>query len=167
MRWKRWRKKLACLFILALGITLSGCGSVGGNDVSVSVDEIDFSSFSAEDQKFIELNGTEAKVTTGNDEVDQAINDRLAQETQDFLADADEVLTEAKTFHNEAAADDEWAKQTVFADNLSVRNAYVSGDVLSIIYEHYTYMGGAHGGSERYAYNFDLTGRSCDDVGWD
>ena len=151
------KKKLACLFILTLGITLSGCGSVGGNDVSVSVDEIDFSSFSAEDQKLIELNGTEAKVTTGNDEVDQAINDRLAQETQDFLADADEVLTEAKTFHNEAAADDEWAKQTVFADDLSVRNVYVSGDVLSIIYEHYTYMGGAHGGSERYAYNFDLT----------
>lgn len=38
------KKKLACLFILALGITLSGCGSVGGNDVSVSVDKIDFSS---------------------------------------------------------------------------------------------------------------------------
>ena len=120
------KKKLACLFILALGITLSGCGSVGGNDVSVSVDKIDFSSFSAEDKKLIELNGTEAKVTTGNDEVDRAINDRLAQETQDFLADADEVLAEAKTFHNEAAADDEWAKQTVFADDLSVRNAEMS-----------------------------------------
>ena len=56
------KKKLACLFILALGITLSGCGSVGGNDVSVSVDKIDFSSFSAEDKKLIELNGTEAKM---------------------------------------------------------------------------------------------------------
>ena len=152
------KKKIAFLLILAMSLTLASCGGTGKNEaVTVNVDKIDFGSFSAEDQKLVELNGDQASVQSGNDEVDKAINDKLAQETQDFLADADEVLTEAKTFHSEAAADDEWASSVVFADDLSVRNAYVSGDVLSIIYEHYTYLGGAHGGSTRYAYNFNLT----------
>lgn len=148
------KKKIAFLLVLAMSLTLASCVGTGKNEtVTVNVEKIDFSSFSAEDQKLVELNGDQASVQTGNDAVDKAINEKLAEETTNFLADVQNVLAQAKELK---ASDDEWEQQLVLADDLSVRNAYVTNEVLSIVYEHYTYLGGAHGGSQRYAYNFDL-----------
>ena len=149
------RKKIACMMILALALSLTGCGALGKNDeVMVNVGKIDFSSIDADDQKLIDLDGSQVTVATGNEAVDKVINEKLADETTKFLTDARDVIATAKELKS---SDDEWARQLVLVDNLSVRNAYVTDKVLSVVYEQYKDLGGAHGGSLRYAYNFDLT----------
>lgn len=149
------KKKLALVLALGMIFIMTACGAGDkNNQVNVMVEKLDLASISTEIPDYVVISVDNAVVKSQNDAVDEAINAYLEKENQAFLADIDSLIQDANDFK---AATGLLDGEFCFTDELKVRDVFVNGDVLSIVMEKYNYLGGAHGASYRYAYNFDLT----------
>lgn len=149
------KKKFALVLALGMMFIMTACGA-GDNDnqVNVMVEKLDLSTITTDIPEYVAVSAESAVVKSSNTEVDEAINTYLEKENQAFLADIDSIVQAASDFQQASGL---LGEEFYFADELKVRDIFVNGDVLSIVMEKYNYLGGAHGASYRYAYNFDLT----------
>lgn len=149
------KKKLALVLALGMIFIMTACGAGDkNNQVNVMVEKLDLSTITTEIPEYVVVSAESALVKSQNDAVDETINAYLEKENQAFLADIDSLIQDANDFK---AATGLLDNDFYFTDELKVRDVFINGDVLSIVMEKYNYLGGAHGASYRYAYNFDLT----------
>ena len=148
------KKLLSLILIIGLLFTLAGCGGGNGSEVSVSAVDMGLDNVNNGIRDIIEVNAEMPTVALADETVQKAINDDLKLLQTDFMQRLGDLFADANEYT--AAMADAGIDDALFAMDLKVRDAYVNGDVLSIVLEEYSYTGGAHGSSLRCAFNYDL-----------
>lgn len=139
---------------------------VNEGEIDVQI-ETEAQKYLLEDGKTLGLDYSAQKpvvTITGNEGASKAINDDIEMIYQSFkeggdkaagIMGIDETLEEAQkywTIMKEDGSENEFAGYVLYRE---VWPAAQNDKVLSLVYEEYTYLGGAHGGSFRFATNYD------------
>ena len=148
------KKLLSLILIIGLLFALAGCGGGNGSEVSVSAVDMGLDNVNNGIRDIIEVNAEMPTVALADETVQKAINDDLKLLQTEFMQRLGELFSDANEYT--AAMADAGIDDALFAMDLKVRDAYVNGDILSIVLEEYCYTGGAHGSSLRCAFNYDL-----------
>ena len=148
------KKLLSLILIIGLLFALAGCGGGNGSEVSVSAVDMGLDNVNNGIRDIIEVNAEMPTVALADETVQKAINDDLKLLQTEFMQRLGELFAAANEYT--AAMADAGIDDALFAMDLKVRDAYVNGDILSIVLEEYCYTGGAHGSSLRCAFNYDL-----------
>lgn len=148
------KKLLSLILIIGLLFALAGCGGGNGSEVSVSAVDMGLDNVNNGIRDIIEVNAEMPTVALADETVQKAINDDLKLLQTEFMQRLGELFAAANEYT--AAMADAGIDDALFAMDLKVRDAYVNGDILSIVLEQYSYTGGAHGSSLRCAFNYDL-----------
>ena len=148
------KKLLSLILIIGLLFALAGCGGGNGSEVSVSAVDMGLDNVNNGIRDIIAVNAEMPAVALADETAQKAINDDLKLLQTDFMKRLGDLFAAANEYT--AAMADAGIDDALFAMDLKVRDAYVNGDVLSIVLEEYSYTGGAHGSSLRCAFNYDL-----------
>ena len=148
------KKLLSLILIIGLLFALAGCGGEGVREVSVRAVDMGLDNVNNGIRDIIEVQAEVPEVILADETVQKAINDDLKLLQTEFMQRLGELFSDANEYT--AAMADAGIDDALFAMDLNVRDAYVNGDILSIVLEEYCYTGGAHGSSLRCAFNYDL-----------
>ena len=104
---------------------------------------------------YIEVDLKIPVITYNNKVTEKIMNDKIEKPIMDLKNSTEK---EAKEFFNTKEKDQPFMKYNVTSD---YEVTYNQGNVLSVVVTLYNYTGGAHGNTEKIAYNFDLnTGKT-------
>lgn len=92
----------------------------------------------------------------GNSQAADAINTDIAKRKESFLQDATVSAQEAKELYQELTEDTEKEDFGSYAEDLSYMVQFQNDKVLSILFQDYSFSGGAHGSYIQTAANYDL-----------
>jgi len=153
------KKLTAVLLIFIFMLSLAACGDKNNDTVQVNIAVVDLGTEYINDgerdfmQRSIEL-PTVILLNETNGKIASKINKTLEEQIMHYIIEIDETHSKSLEYARDLKSAGILAD---FVLDFDIVDAYVSGDVLSIICEKYEYYGGAHGSSIRCALNFDLT----------
>lgn len=112
----------------------------------------------AEDGTTVEEHSYTIPVITveGNEQATQAINADISARKESFLQEATTSAQEAKAYYQELTDATEKENFGSYANDLSYTVQYENDTILSVIFQDYSFLGGAHGGYTQTSANYDL-----------